>query len=271
MIRTCAVFSSQNERGFSKTARIGSHFSLEPPASSRQLPSIARPRRFAPRRLPPSRSEALRPTGFSHRRRDAKSLICCLELDCGATSTAAPQESVTLAPGDLNQAEKSANFGHFWPRSEALAYRSVPFSSRCFIRLYVITMRSVRFKKPVGPRLGPSDHAGSKISLQHLPDHGRRSAGSSVPLNRRTRAATEPMDPDHDSAGTRAPSAVLRISCPSRAYVGRPGPDAWYLGPRILLKTALRCIGLQSWAAKRLRPLQPFTCSPLERAPASRD
>jgi hypothetical protein len=103
-------------------------------------------------------------------RRKVRGLLaggCCLELDCGATSTAAPQKSVTLAPGDLNQAQKSATFGHFRPRPAALADRSVPFSNRCSIRIYVISMRSVRFKKPVGRPPGPSDHPKQGFAYNH--------------------------------------------------------------------------------------------------------
>jgi hypothetical protein len=79
--------------------------------------------------------------------------------------------------------EKSATFGHFGPRSEAIADRSVPFSNRCITRIYVIIMRPVRFKNPVGRLGSPSEHSRSKVLLQKVHDNGPGRAGSAFPTN----------------------------------------------------------------------------------------
>jgi hypothetical protein len=121
------------------------------------------------------------------------------------TSTAMPAPLLHAWTNAL-RGQKWATLGHFGPRTEANADPSVPFSNRCLIRIYVITMRSVRFKKPVGPLASPSDHARSKIWLQKLHDNGRRRAGSSFPTIIRR---TSPKSTCNGSAGWH-PSAPRR-------------------------------------------------------------
>src|SRR4051812_7746449 len=52
MATPCAAFSSQGGRGFSHAARIGSDFTLTPPARSQQPLSPGSPRPLAARRSP---------------------------------------------------------------------------------------------------------------------------------------------------------------------------------------------------------------------------